>query len=104
MLGYQWNQSAENLRTRRTFGEGEMGLLSGRRVLVTGGAGFLGKPVCRELEKQGVDTIIVPRSAEYDLRDSVAMRRLFQDARPEVVIHLAAVVGGIGANRKNPGR
>lgn len=81
-----------------------MGYLNGRRILVTGGSGFLGRPVCRALEKLGPDALVVPRSAEYDLRDGVAIRRLFQAARPEVILHLAAVVGGIGANRKNPGR
>jgi GDP-L-fucose synthase len=81
-----------------------MAFLKGRRLLVTGGAGFLGQPVCQELERQDVATVLAPRSAAYDLTDSVAVRRLFDDARPEVVIHLAAVVGGIGANRKNPGR
>jgi GDP-L-fucose synthase len=73
-------------------------------VVVTGGAGFLGRFVCRELDRRGPAAVVVPRSAEYDLRDRAAVRRLFQVARPDVVIHLAAVVGGIGANRENPGR
>jgi GDP-L-fucose synthase len=81
-----------------------MSTLKGRRVVVTGGAGFLGRPVCRELERYGVAEVFVPRSADFDLRDRVAARRLLQVARPDVVIHLAAVVGGIGANRANPGR
>jgi GDP-L-fucose synthase len=78
--------------------------LAGKRVLVTGGAGFLGAPVCRLLEERGVAEVIVPRSAERDLTDAVAVRGLFESSRPEVVLHLAAEVGGIGANRDNPGR
>src|SRR5207247_1222178 len=78
--------------------------LRGRRLVVTGGAGFLGRPVCQRLEKFGPAEIFVPRSAQYDLRERDAVRRLFADAQPEVVVHLAAVVGGIGANRANAGR
>ena len=81
-----------------------MSYLANKRVLVTGGAGFLGREVCRELASAGPQQVIVPRSAEYDLRDRQAIRRLLRDAQPDVVIHLAAVVGGIGANRKFPGR
>ncbi len=73
-------------------------------MLVTGGAGFLGSPVCRLLRERGAREVIVPRSAQYDLTDEAAVARLFEDARPEVVLHLAAEVGGIGANRDNPGR
>jgi GDP-L-fucose synthase len=78
--------------------------LSGRRVLVTGGAGFLGMPVCRLLEARGAAAVIVPRSAAYDLTDARAVAELFEQARPDIVLHLAAEVGGIGANRDNPGR
>jgi GDP-L-fucose synthase len=78
--------------------------LRGRRIVVTGGAGFLGRPVCQRLEQFGPAEIFVPRSAQYDLRERDAVRRLFRDARPDVVVHLAAVVGGIGANRVNAGR
>ena len=78
--------------------------LDGKRILVTGGAGFLGRVVCRELNGQGVADLIVPRRRDYDLTDENAVRRLFSDSGPEVVIHLAAEVGGIGANRANPGR
>ena len=74
------------------------------RVVVTGGAGFLGSFVVEKLRARGCREIFVPRSTEYDLRDRDAIRRLYAEARPDVVIHLAAVVGGIGANRDNPGR
>jgi GDP-L-fucose synthase len=78
--------------------------LAGKRVLVTGGAGFLGAPVCRLLKERGVAEVIVPRKAEHDLIDAQAVASLFESSRPDVVIHLAAEVGGIGANRDNPGR
>lgn len=71
---------------------------------MTGGAGFLGTPVCGLLRERGVEEIVVPRRAEYDLTDASAVARLFERARPDVVLHLAAEVGGIGANRDNPGR
>ena len=81
-----------------------MSQLAGRRVMVTGGAGFLGRVVVAELARHGPATVFVPRKAEYDLTEQAQVRRLFADARPDVVVHLAAVVGGIGANRENPGR
>ena len=76
----------------------------GRRVTVTGGGGFLGKAVVRRLEAAGADEIFVPRSGDYDMRTLDGIRRALADGRPQMVIHLAAVVGGIGANREHPGR
>ena len=75
-----------------------------RRVMVTGGGGFLGRAVVARLAAQGARDVFVPRSAQYDLRTADGVRRAIEDGRPELVIHLAAVVGGIGANRENPGR
>ena len=73
-------------------------------IVVTGGNGFLGQAVVRELKKCGYTNIVVPRSREHDLRKESDIRRLFDSARPKLVIHLAAVVGGIGANKANPGK
>jgi GDP-L-fucose synthase len=75
-----------------------------KRVLVTGGAGFLGSFVVEKLKARGCKNIFVPRSKDYDLVEMEAVRRLYRDSKPEIVIHLAARVGGIGANRANPGR
>lgn len=75
-----------------------------RRVLVTGGAGFLGRAVVARLRAAGIEEIFVPRSAEFDLRTPDGIRRALDAARPEVIVHLAAVVGGIGANKANPAR
>jgi len=75
----------------------------GRRVVVTGGAGFLGRFVVDRLQAAGA-SVFVPRSRDYDLVHRAACARLIADARPDMVIHLAAQVGGIGANRDNPGR
>jgi nucleoside-diphosphate-sugar epimerase len=80
------------------------GFWLGRRVMVTGGGGFVGSGVVRELEMRGVSDIFVPRSRDYDLRTHIGIVRALASGRPDVVIHLAAVVGGIGANRANPGR
>ena len=78
--------------------------LSTRRVMVTGGSGFLGRRVVAKLRERGVDDIFVPRSAEYDLVDRDASRRALRDSGAQVVIHLAAVAGGIGINMQSPGQ
>lgn len=78
--------------------------LSGQRVLVTGGAGFLGRFVCEKLRARGAKEIFVPRRRDYDLTDPAAVARVYDAAKPDLVLHLAAEVGGIGANRENPGR
>ncbi|MGQ9491464.1 MAG: GDP-L-fucose synthase family protein [Anaerolineae bacterium] len=74
-----------------------------KRVMVTGGAGFLGSYVVDSLRARGCHEIFVPRSAKYDLCYLSDVRRAFDDSRPDIVIHLAAVVGGIGANQARPG-
>ena len=78
--------------------------LASKRITVTGGAGFLGTQVVDELGKRGCQDIFVPRSKNYNLIDNEAVKRLYQDSKPDIVVHLAAVVGGIGANRENPGK
>lgn len=75
-----------------------------KRVVVTGGAGFLGSFVVDQLRAKGCQQIVVPRSRDYDLVQMEAVKQLYGDAKPDVVIHLAARVGGIGANQANPGR
>jgi len=75
-----------------------------KRVLVTGGGGFLGSFVVEKLRERGCRNIFVPRSKDYDLVEMEAVKRLYRDAKPDMVIHLAAVVGGIGANQANPGK
>ena len=77
---------------------------NGRRVMVTGGGGFLGSAVVQRLQEAGTADIFVPRSRDYDLRTPDGIARALTDGHPDLVIHLAAVVGGIGANRENPGR
>ena len=77
--------------------------IRGRRVVLTGGSGFLGRCVKQRLQALSPSSIHIPRSASCDLRDRRQIENLFSDCRPEIVVHLAAVVGGIGANRKNPG-
>ena len=81
-----------------------MPTLSSKRILVTGGSGFLGRHLVGALERRGAADVFVPRKADYDLTREENVRRLYGDARPQIVIHLAAVVGGIGANRESPGR
>ncbi len=78
--------------------------LSTTRIVLTGGAGFLGRAVHRVLAERGARDVFVPRRAQYDLTREPDVARLYADARPDVVIHLAAEVGGIGANMANPGR
>jgi GDP-L-fucose synthase len=75
-----------------------------RKIVVTGGAGFLGRHVVAKLEALPQVEVTVPRSQDYNLVDGAQVVRLFGETRPEMVIHLAAVVGGIGHNQKNPGR
>ena len=81
-----------------------MGQVTGKRILITGGAGFLGRFVCSRIAEHDPAAVIVPRKAEYDLSEQAVVRTLLDECRPDVVIHLAAVVGGIEANRRNPGR
>lgn len=75
-----------------------------RRVLVTGGSGFLGRLLVDGLRARGTAEVFAPRSAQYDLRDPAAAARVLADTRPDVIIHAAAVVGGIGANQEHPGQ
>ena len=78
--------------------------VTGKRIMLTGGAGFLGDNVRQRLEREGAAEIFVPRRAQFDLTEADAVARAYDEARPDTVIHLAAEVGGIGANRDNPGR
>lgn len=77
--------------------------ITGKRVLVTGGTGFLGPHVRAALVRFGPAAVFAPRKAEYDLTEQTQTRKLLDATRPDVVVHLAAVVGGIGANRERPG-
>ncbi len=79
------------------------GFFGDRRVVVTGGAGFLGSYVIEGLEKRGCKNILVPKIEDYNLVQMNNIVRMYSDMKPDIVIHLAAVVGGIGANREHPG-
>ncbi len=78
--------------------------LKNKRILVTGGNGFLGSFVVKKLKERGCKNIFVPRSKDYDLVRMDCVRKVYHDTKPDIVIHLAAKVGGIGANRDNPGK
>jgi GDP-L-fucose synthase len=84
--------------------EKKMSFCEGKRILVTGGAGFLGKRVADKLRAASPSSIFIPRRSEYDLVEQKNVARVYEDARPDIVVHIAAEVGGIGANRANPGR
>ena len=81
-----------------------MEYLKGKKIVVTGGAGFLGNYIVSILKSKDLKEIFVPTEDKYDLRQSEAVVALYEDAKPDIVIHLAAVVGGIEANRQNPGK
>jgi GDP-L-fucose synthase len=74
------------------------------KIIITGGAGFLGSFVVEKLKARGYSNLVVPRRSEYDLTHEEGAQRLYKDFKPDVILHLAAEVGGIGANRDNPGR
>lgn len=78
--------------------------LAGKRIVVTGGAGFLGRHLTAILDTRGCAEVVVPRQRDYDLTEQSAVERLYADSTPDLVFHLAAQVGGIGANQKNPGK
>jgi len=80
------------------------GFWTKKRVVVTGGAGFLGQAVVRELKALGCKDVFIPRSKEFDLREKDGVIRMLDVVKPDMILHLAAVVGGIGANRDNPGK
>lgn len=83
--------------TKREFWEG-------RKVTVTGGKGFLGTHLIRGLKERGCRNIMIADLPDYDLREKESISKMYEEQKPDIVIHLAAVVGGIGANRENPGR
>ncbi|HBG28787.1 MAG: GDP-fucose synthetase [Planctomycetes bacterium GWF2_41_51] len=80
------------------------GFFENKRIVVTGGAGFLGYYICEKLRKRGCKNILIPKIEDYDLVKLSDIKKMYDDMKPDVVIHLAAVVGGIGANREHPGK
>src|ERR1043166_6540665 len=80
----------------------KMTFWSDKRVLVTGGGGFLGRRLVAKLHEKPLAALFAPRKTEYDLVQEANIIRVYENTRPDIVIHLAAVVGGIGANRANP--
>lgn len=99
-----WPPSPSRLHPEMSLPVNENPDLKSKRILVTGGGGFLGSFILKRLHSMGCRQVAAPRRREFDLTDTAAIERLFDTCRPEVVIHAAAVVGGIGANRDNPGR
>ncbi len=81
-----------------------MGFWDNKKVTVTGGKGFLGSYILEKLQQRGCKNIVVANLPEYNLTNMTDIQRMYREQKPDIVIHLAAVVGGIGANRKNPGQ
>src|SRR5688572_7542996 len=99
-----WKQRIERLNFSMPKANGKTTFWPGERVIVTGGAGFLGSYVVDALRSLGAASIVVPRQKDYDLKEASAIRRLLDQAKPTLIIHLAALCGGIGANQKNGAR
>lgn len=81
-----------------------MSIATTDRIVITGGAGFLGSFVVEKLKAQGFNNLVIPRRKDYDLTHEAGVEKLYADTKPDIILHLAAEVGGIGANRDNPGR